>query len=382
MSPRPGVRLATRPLHFFWVCDCSGSMSLDGKIDALNQGIRDALPVMVNVAEDNPNASVLIHSLKFSHGAEWITSTPNPLDGFHWTNLLADIPPKGSSAFSAEFKTRLQREGAQSGDVQISLIWNNYNDLDLHVTCPSGEKIYFGHRNSDCGGVLDVDMNVSPTSQEPVENVYWPPNGAPHGRYKVEVVHFKNHGRQGCGDPTNFKVAVSIGGSVQEFTGSVRTKETKLVHEFDLDSSTMAIASGGNTDLGAALIKVADKLKMPPMVDRAMPPVIVLLSDGQPTDDFEAGLQALMAEPWGKRAVRLAIAIGRDADLDVLQKFIGNNEIPPLKAQNAGDLTRFIQWASTIGIKTSSAPVAGTKIGNSLATPLPVPSLTSASEVW
>jgi len=48
----------------------------------------------------------------------------------------------------AELKARLEREGAQSSDVQISLMWNNYNDLDLHVVCPSGERIHGGNKKS------------------------------------------------------------------------------------------------------------------------------------------------------------------------------------------------------------------------------------------
>ena len=34
----------------------------------------------------------------------------------------------------SELRARLDREGAQSSDVQISLMWNNYNDLDLHLS--------------------------------------------------------------------------------------------------------------------------------------------------------------------------------------------------------------------------------------------------------
>ena len=41
MAKRPGGELATRPLHFIWIADCSGSMSVDGKIQALNTAIRD-----------------------------------------------------------------------------------------------------------------------------------------------------------------------------------------------------------------------------------------------------------------------------------------------------------------------------------------------------
>ena len=55
------------------------------------------------------------------------------------------------------------------------------------------------------------------------------------------------------------------------------------------------------------------------MSDRALPPVLVLISDGQPTDDFGKGLEDLLGQPWGKKAVRVAIAIGDDADLEVLR---------------------------------------------------------------
>ena len=45
---------------------------------------------------------------------------------------------------------------------------------------------------------------------------------------------------------------------------------------------------------------VAGELMLPPMSERALPPVLVLISDGQPTDDFGNGLAALLDEPWGE----------------------------------------------------------------------------------
>ena len=35
VAEAPGGRLSTRPLHFFWLADCSGSMAADGKTQAL-----------------------------------------------------------------------------------------------------------------------------------------------------------------------------------------------------------------------------------------------------------------------------------------------------------------------------------------------------------
>jgi len=43
------------------------------------------------------------------------------------------------------------------------------------------------------------------------------------------------------------------------------------------------------------------------MSDRALPPVLVLISDGQPTDNFQKGLDKLIAQLWGQKAVHIAI---------------------------------------------------------------------------
>ena len=112
----------------------------------------------------------------------------------------------------------------------------------------------------------------------------------------------------------------------------------------------------GHTDMGKAFQLVAGQLSIPPMSERALPPVLVLLSDGQPTDDYDYGLQQLLMLPWGKKAVRLAIAIGRDAEKGPLQKFIGNPEIKPLEALNAEALITYIHWASTAVLKAASSP--------------------------
>ena len=44
-------------------------------------------------------------------------------------------------------------------DLNFALIWDNYNDVDLHVKTPNGTFINF-QRNNYAGGHLDVDKNV------------------------------------------------------------------------------------------------------------------------------------------------------------------------------------------------------------------------------
>jgi uncharacterized protein YegL len=105
-----------------------------------------------------------------------------------------------------------------------------------------------------------------------------------------------------------------------------------------------AVEVGGRHDMGQALSVVAKELGTAKLGQVSLPPVLVLLSDSSPTDDFEAGLTDLMAQPWGKHAVRLAVAIGDEADLNVLQRFIGKREIRPLQARNFCDVLNYVRW--------------------------------------
>ena len=235
MSKRPGGELATRPLHFIWIADGSGSMAADGKIQALNNAIREAIPHMQKVADENPNAQVLVRAIKFSNGAQWHISQPTAVADFKWQDLSAE----------------------------------------------------------------------------------------------------------------------------------------------------------GETHMGKALQMVAEQLKIPPMTDRALPPVLVLISDGQPTDDFQGGLKALMDQPWGKKAVRVAISIGTDADDEVLQMFIGHSEIKPLQANNPEALVRHIKWVSTAVLKSASSPASQTKDSALPGVNVPIPAApvaadtgTEPTDVW
>ena len=57
--------------------------------------------------------------------------------------------------------------------------------------------------------------------------------------------------------------------------------------------------------------------------------------------------------PWFKKAVKIAISIGRDADDEILADFTGNKELV-LQANNATALTKMIKWASTTASMVSA----------------------------
>jgi len=124
------------------------------------------------------------------------------------------------------------------------------------------------------------------------------------------------------------------------------------------DFSWSDVSAEGITDMGEALSMMAKELAIDNMPTRSLPPVVVLVTDGQPTDNFQKGLDELMAERWGQKSVRVGIAIGADADLDVLQKFIGTTEFKPLRAVNAPDLTMYIRWVSTQVLTSASSPAS------------------------
>jgi uncharacterized protein YegL len=198
MDSRPGGPGSRRPLHFYWICDCSGSMSEYGKIQALNSAIREALPHVKEAAGKRPKAQVMMRVLSFSTGAKWQTPEPVPIESFQWDDLSAN----------------------------------------------------------------------------------------------------------------------------------------------------------GSTDMGKALTLVAKELSQFNNDGvNALPPVFVLISDGHPSDDYNGGLKSLDSEPWGSKTVRIAIAIGKDADLSELEKFTGP-AIKPLRAESPEALVTYIRWGSTLAVTT------------------------------
>lgn len=90
------------------------------------------------------------------------------------------------------------------------------------------------------------------------------------------------------------------------------------------------LQAGGLTSFGAAIDELNNKLSRShgfmsePTGTRA--PAIILLSDGEPTDEYKHALEKIKGNPWFKIAVKVAIAIGDDANKEVLKEFTGSIE--------------------------------------------------------
>ena len=114
--------------------------------------------------------------------------------------------------------------------------------------------------------------------------------------------------------------------------------------------------ASGVTDFGAALKTLNDKLSTKEFMKEAtgsFAPAIFLLSDGDPTDEWERSLAELKQNNWFKAAVKVAIAIGDDANKEVLKAFTGSIEAV-LETHSAVALKKMIKFVSVRASQVAS----------------------------
>ena|GEM_PF-2237230 len=180
--------ISPRAMLLFFVVNTSASMN-GAKIGTLNNAIRNVIPEIQAISNDNADVKIKIAALKFSCGAKWITPSPVDVENFKWRDLAADEP-----------------DNIYGGDG-----WGNYSDF--------GAACYL----------------------------------------------------------LNKKLTRSKDGFMHAATGSFA-------------------------------------------------PTIILFSDSEPTDDYHTELEQLKSNDWFRCAIKFAIPIGDDANVDVLAEFTGHKE--------------------------------------------------------
>jgi uncharacterized protein YfaP (DUF2135 family) len=73
--------------------------------------------------------------------------------------------------------------------MKIVLMWDtNQTDVDLHVYEPSGEECYYGHKQTEIGGALDVDITTGYGPE--VYTLATPTKGS----YKISAYYYSDQG--------------------------------------------------------------------------------------------------------------------------------------------------------------------------------------------
>lgn len=138
---------------------------------------------------------------------------------------------------------RLASAGARNGDVQVSISWDNTNDIDLWVEYKKGysqERVGWQNRQGNITkGWLDVDRNAMPQFlvNRPIENIFWlKSNTIKYGYYSIYLNYYR------CWDlrvATKVKVRIKIGNEIINKTAILRQQGQWLkIHGFLINNKT------------------------------------------------------------------------------------------------------------------------------------------------
>jgi len=137
------------------------------------------------------------------------------------------------------------------------------------------------------------------------------------------------------------------------------------------------IAASGGTSLGAALSLVADSAKKNVAKTTATQkgdwrPMVFIMTDGQPTDDWQKGLARFKQEKWG---VVVACAVD-SADTSVLKQIGGEENVVKLDTSDSGSINAFFKWVTaSVSVSSKSVEQAGKEVTGLGELPPPPPEI-------
>jgi hypothetical protein len=122
----------------------------------------------------------------------------------------------------------------RASGVRVTLLWSSPVDLDLYVTDPSLETVYFANSPSQTGGRLERDVtckSVGGGAGNLMERAEWAK--ASKGRYRVGVDFMEDCGSEI--DETEFRVVIEASGTRRERAAKVlKGRFQPVVLEFDV----------------------------------------------------------------------------------------------------------------------------------------------------
>ena len=121
----------------------------------------------------------------------------------------------------------------------------------------------------------------------------------------------------------------------------------------------------GSTPMGTAITAAKDVIEDKDATHDCKLPVVVLVSDGRPNDEWREPLNQFISGGKSQRCQRFALAIGADADRNVLKMFTQNEE-NVLYANDAKYIAdRFRLISMTISSQAHSGRATGTQVNPS-----------------
>ena len=109
-------------------------------------------------------------------------------------------------------------------------------------------------------------------------------------------------------------------------TGTPASKYSEYIEDF-VDFPEQG--AGGLTRLGEALDLLRKGLSRNEMLESPTGnkrPIIIIMSDGKPNDDWQAALRKIQENRWFQQAIKIGIALGSDADEGALAEVVGDRE--------------------------------------------------------
>ena len=97
------------------------------------------------------------------------------------------------------------------------------------------------------------------------------------------------------------------------------------------------------TALQMAKDMIEDKETTP---GRAYRPLVILCSDGAPTDDWKMPMENFIKNGRSSKCDRMAMAIGSDANEDILKNFIVGTENPLFYAKDVSAMHKFFKFVT------------------------------------
>ncbi len=118
------------------------------------------------------------------------------------------------------------------------------------------------------------------------------------------------------------------------------------------------LRASGVTSMGAAFKELNQRMSRNSFLNSpslSFAPVIFLMTDGYPSDDYKEGLRELQANSWYKFGLKAALGIGQEANDNILAEFTGSKDTV-VHAYSGGQLAQMIKiiavTSSQIGSKS------------------------------